>query len=229
MAALEDLLQKNGVEILRVSLLGHRGSLEEQKQVTWNQWLDQFHDHFCFAKKRAEKLKIPLINLSYSLGALVTLGHIHNMENWPYEKFIMIAPAAWIHWYGKIPSWFSFLGGGIGLPSKNLVEYRSQKTTSLSAYEAMASGRSELENLPIKYLEKPTLIAIDPDDELVSLKKINKFITQKKDSSWKVLSLSNKEHHLKKSFHHLIIDHPSMGSKSWESLSQELSSFLRGE
>lgn len=229
MTALEDLLQSNGAEILRVALLGHRGSLEEQKQVTWNQWLDQFHDHYCFAKERAKKLNIPLINLSYSLGALVSLGHIHNQEKWPYEKLIMIAPAAWIHWYGKIPGWFSFLGGGIGLPSKNLVEYRSQNTTSLAAYESMDHGRSEVENLTSRFLKRPTLIAIDPDDELVSLKKIKKFIKQDESSSWKVLELSNKKTRLKKSYHHLIIDEDSMGPKSWKTFSKELSSFLTGE
>lgn len=230
MEAFEQLLQKNGAEILRVALLGHRGSLEEQKQLTWNQWMDQYHDHYCWAKARATKLNIPLINLSFSLGALVTLGHIQNSENSPYQKLIMIAPAAWIHWYGKIPSWFSFLGGEIGIPSKNLKEYRSQKTTSLAAYEAMSVGRDEVEELSSKNINNQTLIIMDPDDELVSLKKIKKFVEEKElNNSWKILEISNKNHSLKKSYHHLIVDEKTMGSDSWKAVIDELSSFISGE
>lgn len=227
MAALEKLLQDFGGETLRVALLGHRGNIDEQKEVTWNQWLDQFHDHYCYASKRAKKLNIPLVNLSFSLGALVSLGHMANQNEWPYEKLILIAPAAWIHWYGNIPSWFSFLGGRLGLPSKNLESYRAEKTTSLAAYEAMAQGRSEIEAIEETLLKNKTLIVMDPDDELVSLKKIKSFIKEKKlQDSWQTLEISNKNHQLKKSYHHLVVDPPSMGQDSWEALSKRLSSFL---
>ncbi len=227
MQAIEEQLQSLGGETVRVALLGHRGSLEEQKQVTWNQWLEQFHDHYCLASKRAKELKVPLINLSFSLGALVSLGHLGQQNDWPYKKLVMIAPAAWIHWYGKIPSWFSFLGSRLGLPSKNLESYRAEKTTSLAAYEAMAQGRAEVAALSSELIKRDTLVVMDKDDELVSLKNIKEFIEEKNLSDyWQVYQVSNKNHQLKKSYHHLIIDQASMGPDTWKAFLERLSSFL---
>jgi esterase/lipase len=227
MEAIEEHLHSLGGETLRVALLGHRGSLDEQKQVTWNQWLEQFHDHYCLAKKRAQQLKIPMINISFSLGALVSLGHIGQQNYWPYQKLVMIAPAAWIHWYGQIPSWFSFLGGHLGLPSKNLESYRAEKTTSLAAYEAMAQGRSEVAGLSSELLKHDTLIVMDKDDELVSLRNIEEFIEEKKIAEkWQIHQVKNHNHQLKKSYHHLIIDQQSMGPDTWKSFTELVSSFL---
>lgn len=229
MKAFENLLHGHNAITLRVALEGHRGSLEEQKHVTWQKWQQQYHDHFCLAQSLAKKHSVPLINLSFSLGALVSLGHVGNQENWPYLKTIFIAPAAWIHWYGNIPSWFNFLGGGIGIPSKNLKEYRSQATTSLAAYEAMANGRNEIEEMPSQLLKNETLIIMDPNDELVSLKKIKQFLNEKNiQDFWDILEVSNKETTLKKSYHHLIVDEKSLGANQWKALQERLSAFLTG-
>ena len=223
-------LNNLGGKSLRVALEGHRGSLEEQKLVTWTKWLDQYHDHYCLALKEANKLQVPLINFSFSLGALVSLGHIAHQEANPYDRMVMMAPAAWIHWYGKVPQWFSFLGSRIGVPSKNLEAYRSQKTTSLAAYEAMGQGRQEVAEISHKNLKKPTMVIIDPDDELVSIKKMREFIREKKlNDLWQVMEVSNEKTSLKKSFHHLIVDKDSLGENQWKLLLERLSSFLDGE
>lgn len=229
MAALEKLLLEKGGAVLRVALEGHRGSLEEQKIVTWSSWQDQFHEHYCLAQEIAKKHRVPLINLSFSLGALVSLGHVANQEHWPYRKAIFIAPAAWIHWYGKIPAWFSFLGRGLGIPSKNLKDYRAEDTTSMAAYEAMANGRNEVAEISATILKNEALVIIDPDDELVSLKKTKEFIAEKGlEDFWQIFQVNNNETTLKKSYHHLIIDEPSLGTNQWNALQQRLSDFLEG-
>ena len=229
MASLEKTFLDQGAIVLRVALEGHRGSLEEQKAITWERWQNQFHDHYCLAQKIGRHFQAPLLNLSFSLGALVSLGHVANQEKWPYFKTIFIAPAAWIHWYGNIPSWFDFLGRGIGIPSKNLVEYRAEATTSLAAYESMAQGRREINEIPLNLLRNKTLIIIDPDDELVSLKKISEFIKEKRlKKYWSTFKVNNKENQLKKSYHHLIIDKKSLGKNQWNSLQQRVLSFLEG-
>jgi hypothetical protein len=142
---------------------------------------------------------------------------------------VFIAPAAWIHWYGNIPSWFDFLGRSIGIPSKNLVEYRSQATTSLAAYESMSRGRKEVKEISSKILKNKTLIIMDPEDELVSLKKIRQFLNEKNIKEfWSVFEVNNKDHQLKKSYHHLIIDEKSLGKDQWKSLKQRVLSFITG-
>lgn len=230
MSAFVDFLTNKGFYVLRTSLAGHRGSLEEQKSVSWKQWMEGIHQHYCYAKSIANKYNIPLYNLSFSLGALVSLGHIQNIDYNPYRKQILLAPATWIHWYGKIPGWLGFLSGDTGIPSKNLAAYRSQPTTSLNCYRAMKEGRKRLDHLKGHLVSIPNLIVIDPKDELVSLKKIKKFVKDKKlESYWDILQVSNKETELKKSYHHLIVDRKSLGKNQWNSLLERLSAFIDSE
>lgn len=230
MNAFVDFLTNNGYYVLRTTLHGHRGNLQEQKEVEWKDWMEGMHKHYCYAKSQAEKLKVPLYNLSFSLGALVSMGHIQELDENPYRKQIFLAPATWIHWYGKIPGWLGFLGGEVGIPSKNLEEYRSQPTTSLNCYRSMKEGRKKLEELKGHLLSIPSLVVMDPKDELVSLKKIKNFLNEKElNDYWETLEVSNKETELKKSYHHLIVDEKTLGKKQWKSLLERLSSFLVAE
>ncbi len=219
------VLNNQNISVLLVSLTGHRGSLDEQKDVTWQQWLDDMHLHFCDLKKKAKGL--PLYHLSFSLGSLTTLGYLSQIKDNPFQKNVLIAPAGWIHWYSKIPQYLGFFSRRFGLPSGNLKEYRSQDTTSLGAYAAMAEGRELLEKTDSTLFQRPTLVILDPDDELVSLKKLRQYILNHDLKNWKILTVSNKNHNLKKSFHHLIVDEASLGKRLWMGLSNKIETFFR--
>lgn len=230
MTAFSQYLLDKGYYVLRVSLEGHRGSLEEQKKIQWKNWMEDMQKHYCYALKQSKKFKAPLYNLSFSLGSLVSMGHISLLKENPYEKEIFLAPATWIHWYGKIPGWLGFLDGEVGLPSKNLEEYRSQPTTSLNCYRAMKEGREFLENASPEVFKVPTLIIMDKKDELVSIKKIEKYSHKNKlENLWSFFTVTNKETELEKSYHHLIVDQKSLGGKQWNKLLERLSAFLEEE
>lgn len=227
MASFSQYLNDLGFYVLQVSLSGHRGNLQEQKDIQWKTWMKQMDQHLCYLKAKSDFYKAPMINLSFSLGALVSMGKINELDKNPFTKQIFLAPATWIHWFGKVPGWLSFMGGKIGLPSKNLEEYRAEDTTSLNCYKAMDEGRKHLEEIRSKNFNIPTLLIIDPDDELVSLKKTKKFLNHYKlNDFWKVFLVSNKDTELEKSYHHLIIDEKSLGKKEWQRLLERLSSFL---
>lgn len=216
MNALSSELTKSGIKVLRVSLAGHRGSQREGLFTTLNAWRNEFQAHYCLAKKEAEIKDVPLYFLGFSLGALVGLDFLNTQDHHEVQKMLLIAPASDVHWYSNIPGKLSWIGGKISIPSKNLKEYRSQPSTSLASYRSMKDAQESLRTMNVKSLNIPTLVYVDPDDELVSLKKIKKRIENNKLDQWKVEQLSNRGTTLKKSFHHLVVDKASMGPHQWE-------------
>ncbi|MEC7275499.1 MAG: alpha/beta hydrolase [Bdellovibrionota bacterium] len=223
-------LNKRGSSVLLVALTGHRGSLDEQKRVSWDDWINDIDYHTCLLKNEAKGL--PQYSLSFSLGSLALLGHQIESRSNSFSKQVLIAPAAWIKWYGALPQVLSFFSTELGLPSQNLESYRSQDTTSVAAYQAMAVGRELFENLPqnAALFQSDTLIIVDPKDELVSPRKIKKFIREYGlNQRFIIEEVSNREHELEKGYHHLIIDSPSLGKAQWHRLQALLDNFFRAK
>ncbi len=215
MNALAKVLTSHDVEVLRVSLAGHRGSKREGLFTTHRIWRNEFQAHYCLAMKKAASLKVPLYFLGFSLGALTGVDFLNTQNSHTVEKMILISPATDVHWYSKIPGNLGWIGGRISLPSKNIKSYRSQPSTSLASYRAMKESQDSLKDINLTSLNIPTLIFVDPDDELVSLKKINKRIKNQRIDLWQTKSISNKGSTLKKTYHHLVVDKPSMGPHQW--------------
>lgn len=222
MDALSKELSKSGIKVLRVSLAGHRGSKKEGLYTTHDAWRNEFQAHYCLAYKEAKSQGVPLYFLGFSLGALVGLDFLNTQEHHDISRMLLIAPASDVHWYSEIPGKLGWIGGRISLPSKNLKEYRSQPSTSLASYRSMKKAQASLKKMNVKSLNIPTLIYVDPDDELVSLKKINKRIKENKLDQWNTKELSNSGSTLKKTYHHLVVDKASMGPHQWELLKREL-------
>lgn len=222
MNSLSSLLNKNGADVLRISLAGHRGSKKEGLYNTHRGWRNEFQAHYCLGQKRAESLGVPLYFLGFSLGALIGTDFLNTQNNHNVEKMFLIAPATDVHWFSKIPGNLGWLGGRISLPSKNLKEYRSQPSTSLASYRSMKNSQKSLKEINLGSLNIPTMILVDPDDELVSLKKINKRIKKQELTNWVTKKISNSGSTLKKTFHHLVVDKPSMGPHQWEIVKKDI-------
>ena len=61
----------------------------------------------------------------------------------------------------------------------------------------------------------PTLIMIDPKDELVSEKGLRAMIEKNQLSEWKIFKIQKQDPQLKSNYHHLIIDEASVGVDEW--------------
>jgi esterase/lipase len=227
MNSLVKVLTNENVEVLRLSLGGHRGSKREGLFTTHQGWRNEFQAHYCLALKKAKKESLPIYYLGFSLGALIGLDFLNTQDFHHVKKMILISPATDVHWYSKIPGKLGWIGGKISLPSKNLKEYRSQPSTSLASYSAMKESQKSLQEVNINSLNIPTLIYVDPDDELVSLKKIKKRISKHSLDNWKLKTISNKGSTLKKTYHHLVVDKASMGPKVWEDVTSQIKNHFK--
>jgi len=221
------LLNKEGFKVLRVTLDGHKGSLEEQRNITLQAWLETYHRNFCLAKKEAELKGIPLYHLSFSLGALIGLAHLNYLEENYYQKMILLAPAAWTKAKVVVFNYLKFLPGKVGIPSMAHEKYRSQDTTSLNAYWAMSVAREIVSKLSPEKLNSNTLIFQDPKDEVISLIKLKSFITKKNlHKKWSIELLERNGESEKDYHHHLIIDESSLGTELWVKMQNSIQEFL---
>ena len=227
MNSLGRFLNNNSLDVLRASFAGHRGDKKEGENTTREIWLKEFQIHYCLAVERAEKLKVPLYFLGFSLGGILPYDFLHQLkEQQSFKKAVLLAPAIRVHWYSKIASKLAWLGRGLRLPSRNLAAYRSQKTTPLGLYRAMADAKNSMDKPQRELINFPTLILIDPKDELVSSKKLEKMIKKFRLNNWQLEYISNKLTEHDPSFHHLVIDSPSLGRVEWTRVLERISRHL---
>lgn len=225
MDSIGKVLSDNGSDVLRISLKGHRGNEEEFKNVTRMDWIfDIFHAH-CEARQKAKLLGLPLNFVGYSLGGVL---NIDLMNNFPeadvkYDHVIYFAPAAVVNVKTYMVKMLNIFGSRYVVPSFNEEDYRANSNgTPLIAYNSMFDSINSVKKSGIKRSDTPTLIIIDPKDELVSLEGLRSMIDANNLNNWVIYQFSNtaEETKLKKKFHHLIIDEESVGPLNWQEISK---------
>jgi esterase/lipase len=217
----------HGYHILRLSLSGHRGNLNEMKLVNRNIWLSEMKAHYCLALKKSKILGLPLYFLGYSLGAAVLLDLLksRDLKN-NFQKIITISPAIRVHWYTHLPKLLAFFSKEIVIPSFNNKQYRMHKGTTTAAYEALHTIIDNFDYPHKRKLKVPIMVVIDPKDELVSFSQIQSMIKKNKLSNWQITQVNNNESSLDKKYHHLIIDPPSLGKANFIQLQDKMLNFL---
>ncbi len=226
MDAIGKVLTQQGHAVLRAALSGHRGDLKEQQSLTHRDWVLDMHHLYCLASLKSQQWQRPLYVVAFSLGALVFLDYLNQGPDYRPHRLFLMAPAHTLHWYAHLPEYLDLLSDSFGLPSQNLKEYRSQASTSLAAYRAMEAAREGLFRVQTKNLNLPTIVFLDPEDELINLKKIKSFLAKNSLTRWSLELTSNRQHQLQKSFHHLIIDKKTLGEREWKRLIRLLKNHL---
>jgi alpha-beta hydrolase superfamily lysophospholipase len=218
MDPIANFLSNYGVDVLRVSLSGHKGDKEEAKAVTRDKWLKDVWAHYCIAKKRSQESKTPLHLLGFSLGGLISTDLMNHMNSGEvhFDKQVLIAPAITPYWYAKIPANLKFLPDSMFIPSRNDREYRVFKGTSVASYRALVNSVEKTMFSKMANSNIPTLVLIDPEDELVSFTAMKELTKKHSLTNWTFETLSNHNSKLNKPYHHLIIDRLSLGEEEWE-------------
>lgn len=117
-------------------------------------------------------------------------------------------------------AWLS--GTGLALPSLTPAPYRAFRFTSLDTYAAMFDTVDALEHLarPARVGGVPTLLLVDPDDELVDVRRTEAWIAEHDLSGWQLHSLRSTR------WHHLLLDPESAGWSAWLEVLFQLNAFL---
>jgi putative Ca2+/H+ antiporter (TMEM165/GDT1 family)/esterase/lipase len=228
MRALSELVcnEKSKYSCRVLSLPGHEEFGKSQmRKVNTDTWKSRILEEVQQIERLSREHRVPAFFIGYSLGGLLGEWAISQQTGPVFDKVVLIAPAIAIHAYTKIAV-FLPMTGGMMVPSKNHPDYRANKGTSIAAYRSMFNFIGEFRNSELRGVDIPTLVFLNQKDELVSHRKLIRWIDSSRLSRWRVDFVPELAPSIKPSYEHLMIDEPSMGSAAWANMSGKVVEFL---
>jgi esterase/lipase len=205
-------------DVLLWTLPGHFGLGEQEGEVNSMRVLDSVNRAFQNASLRAQQINKPIYFLGYSYGALAGLFAESQNKDIRFRSKVLIAPAFQVHTYvNLIKLSYMFLDR---IPSQKLARYQANTFTSVDLYKTLFYMQEVVSKTSIKDaqgLHPPSLIIMDPKDELVSLKKLQDFENQQGIKTWKYFNIDNSLAILNK-YHHLIVDTHTIPTDTWHDI-----------
>lgn len=211
-------------DVLLVKLTGHQNDLPEFKNVTRSQFLLNVEESVKRAGVEARVKGRPLNLLAYSLGALLAMELVADGRA-KFDRMILLAPALAIHSRSYLIKIFSIFGNSYLVPSMSPEDYRANPGTSIAAYRAVFESLAALKIVQTPQWQKanvPSLVFLDPDDELVSRSGVSEFILGNALSEWHLKFITASGSTVQPKYHHLIIDEPTLGLEPWRSMIQDV-------
>ena len=222
------LFLDEGYHVYRIVLPGHGGTIEEMQNLNAQDLLSSALSQYREAAEIARENSIPIYLAAFSLGALVYKNLIQNEEDVEFAKAILFAPAAAIKRTARAGIFAAdiFLADTAIIKSRAPAEYRAQKGVSISAYRALFELEDNLYKNKFTNCNIPTLVFIDPKDELISVSKLQKSILNFNLSNWNIITVSNTGAEITPKYHHLIIDNKSVSTETWNFIHDRIVYFL---
>ena len=176
MLPLINWLTSHGSDVYLIQLSGHHENGVNIKEVTASIWQNEMLTGYTIAKQASLDHSVPLFFLGYSLGALLGQSMIAlSPESTPFDKQVLIAPATTIRRRSYLIKLLFFLGKQKMLPSFTPKEYRVNESLPLRIYQILFREERKVIKAKFNGLNIPTVIFIDPKDELISYKKLIRF------------------------------------------------------
>jgi esterase/lipase len=234
MESIIEILTGVGIKVALLSLCGHgdnflrnKGCSESKarmstlKNVSYGHWREETFHAYQVVKHMAAQQQLPIYFVGYSLGGLLGCDLLASRPEVQFDKMALFAPAITAHalsYSMKLLKPFS----RIVIPSATPRHYRCNSGTPVAAYLALLSSISCFKKHINPCLNVPTLVFIDKYDEMVSYKKLNKFVTDLALTNWKIRRIRKKTFHFPTPVHHLITDAESVGQEEWIAVKADL-------
>lgn len=222
-------LSNKGALVLRLALHGHRGNIDEMRNVQVETWRHQIDKALNLARTLGQKHRIPVVYLGYSLGGLLGVDWLARQKNdgWVFHKMVLLAPAIATPWYSQLAEkMLARLDGSWVFPTPNIPEFRANWGSSINAYRALFTLKAFVEAQGYHNANVDTLVMLDRNDELIPFRDIKDIISKHQLSKWKLEAINNdfaKQNH---GFRHLIANQNSVGPGVWQELSQKIAAHL---
>lgn len=232
MNPLAHTLAQQGIRVLRVTLHGHGcHHLHDLRHVEAADWFYDMLRAYCIAATYARQHALPLYYLGYSLGGSLVVDVLHRQWAEPitFDAMVLFAPgialrpgvatlARAVPLLMRLP-WIR----GLIPRSKNLSDYACHPGTPLQAYYAERQATEVLRRRGLAGLDHiPTMIFLDPDDELISLSNTQALLREAGLQQWSLWAVRKSPGHLPEALHHLLIDERVVGPEQWQTLSAQM-------
>lgn len=211
MDELAEVFRSAGFAVLRPAFTGHCGHNKHYLNVHATDWDRDAREFHALAKAKADELGVPLHLVAYSFSAAIYQALAEELR---FTSKIYFAPAIAIRFWFPVAALLAKAIPRATYRSMNLQGYYANATSGMLAVQALEHFVRRVAALRKKDDPTPTLVWIDPKDELVSYKGIR--IQAGRRKSWRLEKISNAGARMNPAYHHLIINEDSIGKEEWE-------------
>ena len=237
MRPLADRLREWGIAVVLCALRGHgenyqplAGCIPEVarlatfRQVSYSGWRAEVMAAYTAATALAQPSGMPVFLVAFSLGALLGCELLVTPPTVHVDRMVLLAPALALRPHSYLPTLLR-RWPHLALRSFAPVAYRSNPATPIAAYSALQTALQSFQRHVDAKLNVPTLVLIDAQDELVSLRRLQQLMAQRQLSRWH-LSLVQKAASAEVRFRHLILDAQSLGATPWQMMVHQMKEHL---
>lgn len=227
MLDLIDWLNKHGSDACLVKLSGHYENSPDTWAMSMDTWQSEMRYAYDIARKIANASGVPLFFLGFSLGGLLGPAILSAGNGiYQFDKQLLFAPAIGLRTRSYLVKLSFFFNEKKRLPSFTPEPYRANNKLPILFYKIMFHEERLLKKNFFKHVNIPTVVFIDPSDELISYRKLNKLSQKFKLTNFRMVTLDKNLTGRETQYHHLIINERTMGRKNWEMVTGEMSRFL---
>jgi alpha-beta hydrolase superfamily lysophospholipase len=233
MTEIGEFWKLNGYEVSYLELSGHKASEGKLFEIaTSEKWLQETENWLKFNLPSDSNPHSKIVFVGFSLGALVYLNSLLQFEFFAkrVKAAVLFAPAIKTHWYASLPK---YLWNDLKIPSASVPSYRAHNFTPVAAYKALFKLQENIlvegGNNPVnarKLWNVPTLVFLEPRDELVSQRGTQEWVSQLGLNNWQLIPVSAKNSSHDRKFAHLIIDSLSVGIQEWNRILNTMQNWI---
>ncbi len=233
-----DVLNENGVDALRLSMSGHGRNFARQdgvdaadarmeafKAVSYHRWSAETLTAWRQARQRADQEKVPLVLVGFSMGGLMGLDLLASRPEATCERAILFAPAVSLHGWDHLIRVFSLFPRMV-IPTLAPRHYLANPGTPMAAYNALFEALDHFEAHAGPRLNVPTLVFIDPADELVSMGGVKRLAETAGLDRWRFHPVTKADTAAPGTLHHIMIDEASVGAEVWAGIKKAIAAHL---
>jgi len=232
-------LTNSGIDALNVSLRGHGNNYDSQayndpararlaafKSVSYQLWMDEICSAYSAAKSRCDIKDVPLFLIGFSLGGLMGADLLATEPGVQFDKMVLFAPAVKMHLRNYLIRALSPFPR-LTIPSFALATYQSNDGTPMAGYNALFESLNSFARNAGPGVNVPTLVFIDPEDEIVSYNRLKQMVQAENLDQWEFYIVQKENTEGPAKIHHLIIDAPSTGEGVWKDMMQAMVNHLQ--
>jgi pimeloyl-ACP methyl ester carboxylesterase len=238
MASVTSALNEAGIDALRLSLSGHgdnyrrrdgldvpQSRLEEFKGVSYPLWFQEALKGYEEARGNAREKGVPLFLVGFSYGGLIGVDLMAARPDVAFDRAVLFAPALSLHgWDYTIRLLSPF--PRLVIPALAPAEYLANPGTPMAGYNALFETLDHFESHAGPKINIPSLVVMDPGDELVSISGIKTLAEAHNLDQWRFHPMPNGRSLLKGMLRHIVIDERSVGQEAWADIRKKMVAHL---
>lgn len=213
----EHVMKARGFSTVRITLPGH-GSIRDEGK-TFEEALKNFDQSIL------PHVQEPYLVVAYSLGAMFFSNWLIGRKDHLPLRQVLLAPALYLRREGFIRKIIGGLDSRIPIPSIAPRDIMLYKTLYVWEYRNLLGGMSRFQKNPDP-IQVPTLILLDPQDELIDAERL-RMEWLKKNPMHEVFFLNRPRQKWGPSNHHILFHSKYFTSAEWEHYILKIEKFLK--